>query len=106
MLFIEGGKAMYARVTLVQVLPGKIDGAIGLFQDSVVPAADQQEGHKGHYLLTDRESGKGISISLWETRADMTAGESSGHYQQQLAKFKDIFAAPPVREAYEVSVQP
>jgi hypothetical protein len=27
-------------------------------------------------------------------------------YQQQLAKFKDMFAAPPVREAYEVSVQP
>lgn len=36
----------------------------------------------------------------------MTAGESSGHYQQRLAKFKDIFAALPVREAYKVSVQP
>jgi hypothetical protein len=36
----------------------------------------------------------------------MTAGESSGHHQQRLAKFKDIFAAPPVREAYEASVQP
>jgi hypothetical protein len=44
--------------------------------------------------------------SLWETEADMTAGESSGHHQQRLAKFKDIFAAPPVREAYEASVQP
>jgi heme-degrading monooxygenase HmoA len=49
---------------------------------------------------------KGISISLWETEADLTAGESSGHYLAQLAKFKDIFAAPPVRENYEVSVQP
>jgi heme-degrading monooxygenase HmoA len=97
---------MYARVTLAQVLPGKIDEAIDLFQDSVVPAADQQRGHKGHYLLTDRSSGKGISISLWETEADMAAGESSGHYLQQLAKFKDLFAAPPVREAYEVTVQP
>jgi heme-degrading monooxygenase HmoA len=42
----------------------------------------------------------------WETDADMTAGESSGHYGQQLAKFKDIFAAPPVRDGYEVSVRP
>jgi heme-degrading monooxygenase HmoA len=84
----------------------RLDEAIALFQDSVVPAADQQRGHKGHYLLTDRKNSKGISISLWETEADMATGESSGHYQQQLAKFKDLFAAPPVREAYEVSVQP
>jgi len=97
---------MYARVTIVQVLPGKMDEAIGIFRDSVVPAAKEQKGHKGHYLLTERKNGKGISISLWETEADMTAGESSGHYRQQLAKFKDIFAAPPVREDYEVSVQP
>jgi heme-degrading monooxygenase HmoA len=96
---------VHARVTLVQVLPGKIDEAIGLFQDSVVPAANQQKGHNGHYLLTDRSNGKGISISLWETEADMTAGESSGHYLQQLAKFKDLFTAPPVRETYEVDVQ-
>lgn len=97
---------MYARVTIVQVLPGKDDEAIDIFRDSVVPAAMEQKGHKGHYLLTDRKSGKSISISLWETEADMTVGASSGHYQQQLAKFKGIFAALPVREDYEVTVQP
>jgi heme-degrading monooxygenase HmoA len=97
---------MYARVTLVQIPPGKTDEAIGIYRDSVVPAAKQQKGCKGLYLLSDRKTGKGISIGLWETEADMTAGETSGYYQQQLAKFKDIFTAPPVREAYEVTVQP
>jgi heme-degrading monooxygenase HmoA len=96
---------MNARVTIVQILPGKMDEAIGIYRDSVVPAARQQKGCQGVYLLTDRNTGKGISISLWDTEADMTTGESSGYYQQQLAKFKDIFGAPPVREAYEVSVQ-
>jgi heme-degrading monooxygenase HmoA len=96
---------MNARVTIVQILPGKIDEAISVYRDSVVPAAKQQKGYKGVYLLTDRNTGKGISVALWETEADMTAGETSGYYQQQLAKFKDIFGAPPVREAYEVSVQ-
>jgi hypothetical protein len=70
--FNYGGKTMYARVTIVQVLPGKMDEAIGIFRDSVVPAANLQKGHKGHYLLTDRQNNKGISISLWETEADMT----------------------------------
>ena len=97
---------MYARVTIVQIRPGKMDESIGIFRDSVVPAGKEQKGHKGHYLFTDRKNGKGISISIWETETDMTVGESSGHYQAQLAKFKDIFAAPPVRENYEVSVQP
>ncbi len=96
---------MNARVTLVQILPGKVDEAVDRYRDSVVPAARQQNGYKGVYLLTDRNTGKGISITLWETEADMIAGENSGYYQQQLAKFKDVFGAPPVREAYEVSVQ-
>jgi heme-degrading monooxygenase HmoA len=97
---------MNARVTLVQISPGKLDEAIGVYRDSVAPAAKQQQGCSGVYLLTDRETGKGISITLWETEAAMTMGESSGYYQQQLAKFKGIFGAPPVREAYEVSVHP
>ncbi len=96
---------MYARVTITQMLPGKTDEAIGIFRDSVVPAAKQQKGNIGSYLLTDRKTGKGISIAFWETEADMTASETVGYYQQQLAKFKDLFGAPPVREVYEVSVQ-
>jgi len=96
---------MNARVTIVQVLPDKMDETIGIYRDSVLPFAKQQKGCQGVYMLTDRNTGKGISITLWDTEADMTAGESSGDYQQQLAKFKDTFGAPPVREAYEVSVQ-
>jgi len=36
----------------------------------------------------------------------MVGGETSGHYQQQFAKLKGMFAVPPVREAYEVTLQP
>ena len=97
---------MHARVSIAQSQPGKADEVIRIHRDSVVPAAKQQKGFKGLYLLTDRKTGKGITISLWETEADMTAGEASGFYQQQVAKFKDILSAPPVREAYEVTVRP
>jgi heme-degrading monooxygenase HmoA len=97
---------MYARVTIGQSQAGKADEGIRLHRDSVVPACKQQKGFKGLYLLNDRKTGKSITISLWETEADMTAGESSGFYQQQVAKFKDVLSATPVREAYEVTVQP
>ncbi len=83
---------MYARVTFVQFLPEKIDEAIGVYQDSYLPDAKQQKGNEGGSLLIDRETGKGISISLWASEADMTAGETSGHHQQQLARFKSFLA--------------
>lgn len=96
---------MYARVVTVQVQPGKRDEAIGIYRDSVVPAAKQQKGSKGALLLTDRNTGKGISIALWETEADMKASEASGYLQEQLAKFGAILAAPPTTEHFEVSLQ-
>jgi heme-degrading monooxygenase HmoA len=96
---------MHVRVTYVQIRPDKVDEATQLYQESVVPAAKQQQGFKGMTLVTDRASGKGISLSYWETEADMAAGEASGYYQQQLAKFGPMLVAPPTREAYEVAVQ-
>jgi heme-degrading monooxygenase HmoA len=96
---------MYARVTTTQMQPGKTEEAIRIYRDSVVPAAKQQQGFKGAFLLTDPNTGKGVSISLWETEADMRAGETSGYYQEQIAKFAQVFAGPPTREGYEVSVQ-
>jgi len=97
---------VYARVTISQGQPGKTDEVIRIYRDSVVPAGKQQKGFKGLYLLTDRKTGKGITIGLWETEADMTASETSGYYQQQVAKFKDLVGAPPAREGYEVSIAP
>ena len=97
---------MHARVTIAQSKPGKIDEIIRIQRESVVPAAKQQKGFKGLYLLIDRKNNKGITIGLWETEADMTASEASGYYQQQIAKFKDVLSAPPMREDYEVSIQP
>ncbi|MDX9955420.1 MAG: hypothetical protein RBT75_15075 [Anaerolineae bacterium] len=97
---------MYARVTFVQTPLDKVDEAISIMRDHVVPASEQEKGFHGFYALADRETGKGISIFLWETEADMIAAESSGFYLQQLARFKGVFSAPPVRELYEVSVKP
>ncbi len=96
---------MHARVVTVQVQPGKIEETIRIYRDSVAPAAKQQKGFKGAFLLTDPNTGKGISVTLWETEADLKAGEASGYYQEQIAKFGAVFAAPPAREAYEVSLQ-
>ena len=96
---------MFARVSRVQVQMEKFDEATHIYAESVVPAAKSQKGFSGAYLLTDRKTGNAISLTLWESEEDAVANEQSGYYQEQLDKFKDVFAAPPTREGYEVSVQ-
>jgi heme-degrading monooxygenase HmoA len=95
---------MYARVITAQVQPGKIEEAISIYRNAVVPAVQQQKGFKGISLLVDRNTGKGMSIVLWETEADMTAGEVSGFLREQIAKMAPTFAAPPITKHCEVSV--
>jgi len=96
---------MQARVVTIQTQPGKTEEAIRIYRDSVIPAAKQQKGFKSALLLTDPGTGKGISVTLWETEADQKASETSGYFQQQIAKFAAVFAGPPVLEAYVVSAQ-
>ena len=75
-----------------------------IYRDSVAPAAKAQKGFRHAILLADPGTGKYISISLWESEADMVAGEASGYLQEQVAKVGPSLAGPPAREASDVSV--
>ena len=57
---------MYARVTVVQGSPDKIEQGIESFNGEVLPAVKGVDGYRGGFLLADRETGKGIGITLWE----------------------------------------
>ena len=95
---------MHARAATVQIQSGKMKEAIDIY-NTVVLAAKAQKGFQGAYLMTDASSGKALSITVWESEADMMAGESSsGYLQEQVAKFGDLFAGPPDYDHYELSV--
>ena len=96
---------MFARLTIVEVPTDKVDEVIKIFADSVAPAAKSQKGSRGVYMLTDRNTGKGIALSFWDSEEDAVANEQSGYYQEQVGKVASFFTTAPVREGYEVSVQ-
>jgi heme-degrading monooxygenase HmoA len=96
---------MYARVFRIQVDTRRIDEGIEIYEDGYVPEAEQQKGFKGAMLLGDRETGKGMAISMWESEADARATEQSGFVQQVLGRFTEIFAEPPTMEGYEIMVK-
>lgn len=96
---------MYARVVTAPVKPGTISEGISVYENSIVPAMQEQPGFRGTTFLVNETGNTVISISLWQTEADMQASEASGYLQAQLAKVAPFVTAPPTNEHYEVSVQ-
>jgi hypothetical protein len=94
---------MVARVTTVKVKPEDIEEAVRLFDESVVPAAEQEEGFMGALLLT-RDDGRALVIDLCDTVEHMRANEHNGFYQSQVAKFAGKIIDRPSRAFYDVAV--
>ena len=60
---------MYARTTTVQADPSKIDDGIANVRDEVTPVITAVDGCVGMSMLADRESGRCIATSSWESEA-------------------------------------
>jgi len=101
----QGSTGSYARMLSSTVKPRRTDELIQIARDSILPVAMQQAGSLGMLLLNDRTTGKGGSITLWATEADMKASETSGYLREQLAKLTEVLEPQIVREAYEVVLQ-
>jgi len=99
------GETMFARITTFQFKIFRIDDAVKILKESIVPAAKSQKGFKNLYFFLDRKTGKAISVALWESEEDAKANEQSRYYQDQLIKLMSLYAEPPMREGYEVVVQ-
>ena len=94
---------MVARVTHVRVNPEDVEESVRLFDESVVPAAEQEEGFMGAMLLV-REDGRALAIDLCDTLEHMRENERNGFYQSQVGKFASKIVDTPAREFYEVAV--
>jgi heme-degrading monooxygenase HmoA len=93
---------MFARTTTMQLKIAFIDNALEVYKNSIVPAAQSQKGLIELSLLLDRNSGKAVSIAIWETEEDAKANEKSLYYQEQLIKLRSFYAYPPIKEGFEV----
>src|SRR3954452_19860535 len=70
---------MFARVSAFQGPPDQTAEGIRIAREQILPAARLMDGFKGIYLLFDRESGKSLSVTLWETEDDMRASEEAAN---------------------------
>jgi len=92
---------MYARVTVVQGSPDKIDAGIASFNDQVLPTVKDIDGYRAAFLLADRSSGKGIGITLWDSEDARTKGGEAVE-QARTATIQTMGGTVPPVEEYEV----
>jgi len=91
---------MFARITYSQLVSGTTDKALDVWKEKVGPALKQAKGFQGAYVIGDPDTGKGVTVTLWETEADMKATDAT--MPQTLALFEGMFASQPDQESMEV----
>ena len=93
---------MHARVNATRWHPEKIEEALRLTWDTIIPSYERLPGFRGYFLLTEPGGEKAIAITMWETEADMEASAPTA--QEMIPKLREIIVERPVTETYEVTV--
>jgi len=86
---------MIAKMRTLDVPPEHVEAGIGYLRSTMLPAAREVEGFRGMIGLVDRESGKAVTVTLWETDAALRASEEAGE------RLRAKGGAPPTRATVE-----
>jgi heme-degrading monooxygenase HmoA len=69
---------MHARMSTLEGPADRMDEGLRQVREHALPQLQQQDGFKGFVALGDRQSGKLIGISFWESEEAMRAAEEVG----------------------------
>lgn len=93
---------MYARSTSIEAQASNIDAGIAYVRDEVMPALQDMDGYVGLSLLVDRESGRCIATSAWETEdALRTSTEQAAPLRDRAT---EIFGGDVTVDPWEIGV--
>ena len=93
---------MYARSTTIQGDPTRIDTLIAFVRDEVMPMITAIDGNVGLSMLVDRESGRCIATSSWESEEARSA--SFGALAGSRARAAEILGGDVQTDDWEIAV--
>ncbi|MFC5731405.1 MULTISPECIES: antibiotic biosynthesis monooxygenase family protein [Nocardioides] len=91
---------MYARSTTFHGRPENIDAGIKFVKDEVAPMLEQIEGCRGLSLLIDRDTGRCIATTSWESEETMHASED--RLRPMRDRGRDILGATMQVDEWEI----
>ena len=68
---------MFARVSTFTGASDQVDEAVRQVREDVLPRTEQLDGYRGAYLLVDRENGKSLAVTFWESEEAMRESEEA-----------------------------
>jgi heme-degrading monooxygenase HmoA len=68
---------MHARVSIFEGSPDELDEGLRQAREQVLPSARQMDGFKGLIALGERQSGKMLGITFWESEEAMRTSEEA-----------------------------
>ncbi len=68
---------MYARISTLEGSPEQIDEGLRYVRENVLPQLQQQDGFKGMAALADRQAGRTLGITFWESEEALRASEEA-----------------------------
>ena len=60
---------MFARVNFLETTPERVAEVARVVRDVVHPGIRDETGYVGYVVLGDRQTGKAVGVTLWETEA-------------------------------------
>ena len=92
---------MHARVTTLQMDPSTLDDVTARLESDEIPAFKRLDGFKGMTVLGDRESGKAIALTFWDSEEAMRESEEAVKGARQRAAETGRAGEPQI-ERFEV----
>ncbi len=68
---------MYARIVAAEGRPEKVEESIAIMKERNAPSVSGQPGFYRGYWCIDRNSGRVMSVTLWETQADEKTSQAN-----------------------------
>jgi quinol monooxygenase YgiN len=93
---------MYARSTTTRGNPQMIDDAIAYLRDEVMPAVTAMDGCIGLSMMCDRDSGRCIATSAWQSEEAMHNSESGMHDMRM--RYAQMMGSEPEVQEWEIAV--
>jgi heme-degrading monooxygenase HmoA len=95
---------MHALASTIEGSSDQVDAAISNFRENVV-LFTREAGGKGSLLIADRQTGKVIAITLWESEDALRSSEKKANELRggRPLRQEGLLRAPTV-ERYEVAV--
>jgi heme-degrading monooxygenase HmoA len=93
---------VYARSTTIRAQTSNIDAGIAHIRDEVMPVLSDIDGFVGMSLLVDRESGRCIATSAWQSEEAMRA--SAAQVTSVRNRAAEIFGGGTEMSEWEIAV--